>query len=112
MSKSLLHGDHRVARMHVHSCTYNLILSGDSTPLFSSTMSDQKAYIVTLKETSTDADVSTVKLKISEFGGKIVDEFTLIKGFVAKLPAIHSLAIADHEHVLSIEEDREVHIQS
>lgn len=74
-------------------------------------MSDTKPYIVTLKETASDADVSTVKSKIADLGGKITNEFSLIKGFVAQLPAVHSQSIKDHEHVASVEEDGEVKIQ-
>lgn len=75
-------------------------------------MSDTKNYIVTLKEDASDSQSSTVKSKISELGGSIVNEFSLIKGFVAKLPSIHSSSIGDHEAVATIEEDKEVHIQN
>lgn len=74
-------------------------------------MSDSKSYIVTLKETASDSDVSAVKSKISEVGGKIVDEFSLIKGFLVKLPDIHTDSIKAHDQVLNVEEDQEVHIQ-
>ncbi|CAH2355730.1 protease B inhibitor 2 [[Candida] railenensis] len=74
-------------------------------------MSGLKDYIITLKDSATDADVSSVKDKISSIGGSIVNEFSLIKGFTAKLPEVHSSAIGEHEHVASIEEDGEVKTQ-
>lgn len=77
-----------------------------------SIMSDLKSYIVTLKQTVTDADVSSFKQKITELGGSISSEFLLIKGFAIKLPSIHTDSIKDHDHVATIEEDKEVKIQS
>ena len=74
-------------------------------------MTESKSYIVTLKESASDADVSTIKSKISELGGKILDEFSLIKGFLVLLPAIHTDAIEKHDLVLNVEEDKEVKIQ-
>lgn len=70
-----------------------------------------KNYIVTLKEECSEADVSTVKSKIGELGGSIKDEFSLIKGFSCSLPDIHTDAIQGHDHVVNIEEDKEVKIQ-
>lgn len=69
-----------------------------------------KNYIVTCKETASDADVSTVKSKVGELGGSVLSEFSLIKGFVASLPEIHTDTIKSHEHVFNIEEDKEVKI--
>lgn len=94
--------------------SYYTFFSSSETSLKSepSTMSDHKSYIITLKETASDADVSSVKSKISEVGGVITSQFSLIKGFVAKLPSIHAESIGKNEHILAIEEDKEVHIQS
>lgn len=92
--------------VHLRAC---VIATFPTTSSF--TMTDLKSYIITLKESASDVDYSAVKLKISELGGKIVDEFSLIKGFTAKLPAVHSELIKDHEHVFSVEEDKEVHTQ-
>lgn len=74
-------------------------------------MSDSKKYIVTLKDSASDADVASVKSKVSSLGGKVLDEFSLIKGFTAHLPAVHSESLKEHDHVLHVEEDKEVHIQ-
>lgn len=74
-------------------------------------MSGLKNYIITLKESATSADVSSLKQKVTEAGGKITNEFSLIKGFSAKLPEAHSKLLEGHEHVNSIEEDKEVHTQ-
>ncbi|CAH6723798.1 protease B inhibitor 2 [[Candida] jaroonii] len=73
-------------------------------------MSSIKQYIVTLKETSSDKEVSDIKKQISSLGGEITNEFSLIKGFTAKLPEVHSESIKGHGSVHSIEEDKEVHI--
>lgn len=70
-----------------------------------------KPYIVTLKEEASDADVSSVKLKVSDLGGKVVDEFSLIKGFLVHLPESTAKTLQDHQHVANIEEDKEVKIQ-
>ena len=49
-------------------------------------MSDSKGYIITLKDTCADSEASSIKSKITELGGKITNEFSLIKGFSAQLP--------------------------
>ncbi|KAK6454961.1 uncharacterized protein RJT20DRAFT_53980 [Scheffersomyces xylosifermentans] len=76
------------------------------------TMSNLKSYIVTLKETVSDADYSGLQATIKQLGGEVTSQFSLIKGFVAKLPEIHTSAIEKHDQVLSVEEDKEVKIQS
>ncbi|CUM62964.1 uncharacterized protein PRCAT00000524001 [Priceomyces carsonii] len=75
-------------------------------------MTDLKTYIITLKDSVSDADVKGLKEKIKSLGGSITSEFSLIKGFTAKLPSIHSEAIGNHNDVATIEEDKEVKIQS
>lgn len=74
-------------------------------------MSEEKTYIVTLAESCPHDDAAKLKLQVSEKGGKIVEEFSLIKGFVVKLNAPLADFIKDHHFVHSIEEDKEVHIQ-
>lgn len=74
-------------------------------------MTDFKKYIITLKESASTADLSTVKEKVTSLGGSILDEYSLIKGFLIKLPAIHSSSIGEHDLIATIEEDKEVHIQ-
>ncbi|EGV62542.1 hypothetical protein PSN45_000162 [Yamadazyma tenuis] len=70
-----------------------------------------KDYIITLKEQASEADVASVKSKVSELGGTIKNEFSLIKGFTASLPVIHFDSIKKHEHVFNVEEDQEVKTQ-
>lgn len=70
-----------------------------------------KNYIVTLKDTASTEDVHGLKLKISEQGGQVLDEFSLIKGFLVKLNQPVADFIKDHHVVNSIEEDKEVKIQ-
>ncbi|KAF8001302.1 hypothetical protein HF325_003803 [Metschnikowia pulcherrima] len=74
-------------------------------------MSDAKNYIVTLNESATTQDVHGLKLKISEHGGKVLDEFSLIKGFSVNLPKPAADFLKDHHVVNTIEEDKEVKIQ-
>lgn len=42
-------------------------------------------------------------------GGEIKHEYSLIKGFAVKVPAVHASKLGDHENVASVEEDKEVH---
>ncbi|ODV80624.1 protease propeptide/inhibitor [Suhomyces tanzawaensis NRRL Y-17324] len=74
-------------------------------------MSSLKSYIVTFKDTASDADVSALQQKIHELGGDVTSKFSLIKGFAAKFPEVHTNTIQGNEHVLAIEEDKEVKIQ-
>ncbi|CAK7893934.1 protease B inhibitor 2 [[Candida] anglica] len=71
-----------------------------------------KNYIITLKDSASDSDVTAVKNKVSELGGNVTSDFSLIKGFTAKLPSVHSASFGAHEHVASIEEDGEVKTQA
>lgn len=93
---------------------YTFFSSSSSASLLSSpaTMSDHKSYIITLKDTASDADVSSIQKKVTDVGGEVTSQFSLIKGFAAKLPAFHADSISKNEHILAIEEDKEVHIQS
>lgn len=77
-----------------------------------STMSDSKGYIITLKDTCADSEASSIKSKITELGGKITNEFSLIKGFSAQLPTIHAEALPKNfAGIANIEEDGEVRTQ-
>lgn len=77
-----------------------------------STMSDSKGYIITLKDTCADSEASSIKSKITELGGKITNEFSLIKGFSAQLPTIHAEVLPkDFAGIANIEEDGEVRTQ-
>lgn len=73
-------------------------------------MADEK-YIVTLKEDASDDLTSKVKSQVSLFGGEVLSEFSLIKGFVAKLPDVHISSLKSHEGVANVEKDQEVKIQ-
>lgn len=68
-------------------------------------------YIVTLKEDASTEIVDKVKSQVTLLGGQVVDEFSLIKGFLAKLPPVHIDSLKSHDGVANIEEDKEVHIQ-
>ncbi|CAH2450533.1 Protease B inhibitor 2 [Komagataella phaffii CBS 7435] len=74
-------------------------------------MSEKKSFIITLKEDATDPAIEKVKSFIKSIGGEISHEFSLIKGFSAKLPTTHVSSVEGDEAVATIEEDSEVHIQ-
>lgn len=69
------------------------------------------SYIVTLKESTTNSQLSSIKDHIASLGGEVTSEFSLIKGFVAKLPEIHTDSVKKQENVLSVEVDGEVKTQ-
>lgn len=71
----------------------------------------EKTYVVTLKDTASSEDTSSIKLKISELGGKILDDFAFIKGFSVKLPESVADFVKNHSLVSTVEEDKEVKIQ-
>ena len=76
------------------------------------TMSDDKGYIVTLKDDTSDKEAESIKNKIKDLGGKITNEFSLIKGFSIKLPKIHADSLhKESPNIASVEEDKEVHTQ-
>jgi len=72
--------------------------------------SSMTKYIVTLKKDASNEEYDKAKKQAVEEGGKIVDEYTLIKGFVVEYPAdtVHSLASNTN---LNVEQDGEVHTQ-
>lgn len=75
-------------------------------------MSGLQGYIITLKETCPDSEANSIKSKISELGGKVTNEFTLIKAFSVELPAVHVESLPkDFAGIATIEEDKEVHTQ-
>ncbi|CAN3504193.1 protease B inhibitor 2 [Diutina catenulata] len=69
------------------------------------------SYIVTLKETASDADVANLKQEIQKNGGNVTSEFSLIKGFAVQLPDLAAQTVKDNANVLSVEEDKEVRTQ-
>lgn len=74
------------------------------------TVSEGK-YIVTLKEDAPNDLVDKVKSQVSALGGKVVDEFSLIKGFVAHVPHAGVDKLKSHDGVVNVEQDQEVKIQ-
>lgn len=75
-------------------------------------MSDNKAYIVTLKDDTSDQEAESIKSNIKSLGGEITNEFSLIKGFSVKLPKIHADSLQkENANIATVEEDKEVHTQ-
>ncbi|CZT19909.1 uncharacterized protein RCC_05765 [Ramularia collo-cygni] len=65
---------------------------------------------VTLKKDADAAQLDQAKKQVTEQGGKVTDEYTLIKAFTAEFPddQVHTLASNDH---ITVEKDQEVKTQ-
>jgi hypothetical protein len=68
------------------------------------------AFNVTLKSGASTEELEKAKKTVTDQGGKIINEFTLVKGFTAEFPkdAVHSLESNDH---VTVEADGEVTTQ-
>ncbi|PVH99737.1 hypothetical protein DM02DRAFT_672470 [Periconia macrospinosa] len=68
------------------------------------------AINVTLKSGASKEELDKAKSHVQEQGGKITNEFTLIKGFTAEFPEdkVHTLSTNDH---ITVEADSEVKTQ-
>ncbi|VUG18011.1 PBI2 [Brettanomyces bruxellensis] len=76
------------------------------------TTEDKKTFIVTLKEQTAAPAVAKFKNAVAALGGSIEHEYSLIKGYVVKLPSIHAEKLNKDENVASVEEDKEVKANS
>ncbi|KAF2034281.1 hypothetical protein EK21DRAFT_57043 [Setomelanomma holmii] len=67
-------------------------------------------YNVTLAKDASDSDLDKAKQHVKDQGGEIVSEFSLIKGFTAKIPddAVSTLQSNDK---ITVEADGEVRTQ-
>lgn len=73
-----------------------------------------KSFIVTLKDSVPEGEVSKFKESIDRLGGSITHEFSLIKGFTVKLPEelhINKLKDSFGSIISNVEEDKEVSIK-
>jgi len=68
-------------------------------------------YIFTCKEDASDENVADLKQKIKNQGGTIVEEYTIIKGFVVSLPDDAVNTFDSHPSVESVEPDGEIKTQ-
>ncbi|KAK5135653.1 hypothetical protein LTR08_004954 [Meristemomyces frigidus] len=68
------------------------------------------SIMVSLKENASPDQLADAKKKITDQGGKITNEFTLIKGFSAELPEGQASILSSNEH-LNVENDGEVKTQ-
>lgn len=69
------------------------------------------AINVSLKDKNGDVSkLEEAKKQVTKQGGKIISDFTLIKGFTAEIPAdkVHTLSSNDH---INVENDGEVTTQ-
>lgn len=89
---------------------YQIAIKGATTHTLS-TFIMANNYIVTLKENASDADVDALKNQIKSAGGEITQEYSLIKGFAAKLPEVAASLVEKNPQVLLFEPDQEVSIQ-
>ncbi|EEA28715.1 hypothetical protein TMatcc_002933 [Talaromyces marneffei ATCC 18224] len=67
-------------------------------------------YNVTLKESSSPAELEKAKEKVRSEGGTIKHEYTLIKGFTVEYPDDHVGVLESNEH-LHVEQDGQVSTQ-
>lgn len=73
-----------------------------------------KSFIVTLKESVPEGEVSKFKQSVDSLGGSITHEFSLIKGYTVKLPEelhINKLKDGFGSIIANVEEDKEVSIK-
>lgn len=73
-----------------------------------------KSFIVTLKDSVPEGDVSKFKESVNHLGGSITHEFSLIKGYTVKLPEeLHINKLKDNfsSIISNVEEDKEVSIK-
>ncbi|KAK3201465.1 hypothetical protein GRF29_185g1062729 [Pseudopithomyces chartarum] len=68
------------------------------------------AVNVTLKSGASPEELENAKKQVQEKGGKITNEFTLIKGFTAEFPDDQVNALETNEHI-TVEADSEVKTQ-
>ncbi|PSN71288.1 hypothetical protein BS50DRAFT_570681 [Corynespora cassiicola Philippines] len=68
------------------------------------------AVNVTLKSGASPDELEAAKKKVTDQGGKITNEFTLIKGFTAEFPPDKVSALETNEHI-TVEADSEVKTQ-
>ncbi|VEU23862.1 DEKNAAC104980 [Brettanomyces naardenensis] len=76
------------------------------------TTGENKTFIVTLKEHTTEPAAAAFKQAVSALGGTIEHEYSLIKGYVVKLPSIHAEKLTKDDNVATVEEDSEVKANS
>ncbi|KAF2816913.1 uncharacterized protein BDZ99DRAFT_456713 [Mytilinidion resinicola] len=65
---------------------------------------------VTLKSGANASELENAKKTVTDKGGKITNEFKLIKGFTAEFPADSVSALETNEHI-TVEADSEVKTQ-
>ncbi|KAG0634046.1 hypothetical protein HOY80DRAFT_1061615 [Tuber brumale] len=63
------------------------------------------SYIITVKPETSDEELLKIKNDIVDQGGKIVHEYSLIKGFSCELPKHHVSTLQTHARVESVEAD-------
>ncbi|KAM0511289.1 hypothetical protein ACHAPE_010033 [Trichoderma viride] len=63
------------------------------------------AYIVTLHDDASDAQVAAAKKKATDAGGKITQEYSLIKGFAVEYPEGTVSTLEQDPSVKAVEED-------
>ncbi|KAA8611703.1 peptidase inhibitor i9 protein [Pyrenophora tritici-repentis] len=64
-------------------------------------------FNITLKKDAPQEQLDAAKKHVTDQGGKIVNEFTLIKGFTAEIPDDAVTTLESNEHV-TVEKDAEM----
>ncbi|KAF2747904.1 hypothetical protein M011DRAFT_486298 [Sporormia fimetaria CBS 119925] len=68
------------------------------------------AYNITLKDGSSKEELDAAKKKVTDQGGKITNEFTIIPGFTAEFPE-DKISVLQSDDKLNVEPDSEVRTQ-
>ncbi|KAF4975952.1 hypothetical protein FZEAL_7332 [Fusarium zealandicum] len=69
------------------------------------------AYIVTCKDDASDDQVKAAKKHATDQGGKITQEYSIIKGFAVEFDDDAVQTLESHEHVQAVEKDGTVSTQ-
>lgn len=69
-----------------------------------------QAFNITLKDGVSKEELAAAKKKVTDAGGKITNEFTIIPGFTAEYPDDHASVMQSDDKV-TVEKDAEVRTQ-
>ncbi|KAG6005853.1 hypothetical protein E4U21_007561 [Claviceps maximensis] len=68
------------------------------------------SYIVTLKDDATAEQIQAAKQQVIDQGGKITQEYQLIKAFAVELKDDAVTTLGTNKHVKAVEKDGEVRV--
>ncbi|KAL7895375.1 hypothetical protein HDV64DRAFT_100584 [Trichoderma sp. TUCIM 5745] len=83
----------------------NIAIASSHHVLSTTNSPKMPAYIVTLHDDATDAQVAAAKQKATDAGGKITQEYSLIKGFAVEFPQGSVSTLEQDPSVKAVEAD-------